>query len=85
MVAEVQDLAPSKPTFWNDPRVRALIYQALVLGGVVAFGAYLVHNTLRNLEAMGIASGFDFLGKTAGFDISQALVPYQAESPRRRW
>lgn len=79
-----QGLAPAKPVFWNDPRFRALIYQVLVLGGVIAFGAYLVNNTIANMEARGIASGFGFLVNTAGFDISQTLIAYNAESPYSR-
>jgi len=61
---------PSKPAPWNDPQVRALFFQALVLGGVILFAAFLVRNTLNNLEQQGIASGFDFLSKTAGFSIA---------------
>ncbi len=82
MAVQAQEgLAPAKPVFWNDPRFRALIYQVLVLGGVIAFGAYLVNNTIANMEARGISSGFGFLTKTAGFDIGQTLIEYNAESP----
>ncbi|NIR31591.1 MAG: amino acid ABC transporter permease [Gammaproteobacteria bacterium] len=68
--------APGKPSFWNDPRVRALFFQALVLGGVIALGIVVVNNTLANLERQGIASGFGFLERTAGFSISMSLIPY---------
>jgi len=37
-------------------------------------------NTYANLQRRGIASGFDFLDSTAGFDIIMYLVPYQASS-----
>ncbi|MGZ9034176.1 MAG: amino acid ABC transporter permease [Rhodospirillales bacterium] len=62
--------------WWNDRRVRAVLYQLLVLGGVVLLGAYLVGNTLDNLERRNIATGFGFLGREAGFDISESLIPY---------
>ena len=62
--------------WWNDRRVRAILYQLLVLGGVVLLGAYLVGNTLDNLERRNIATGFDFLGREAGFDISETLIDY---------
>ncbi len=62
--------------FWNDARVRAVFAQLLVLALVVAGGAYLIRNTLLNLERLGVSTGFGFLWTTAGFDISQALVPY---------
>jgi general L-amino acid transport system permease protein len=73
-------LAPAKPPIWNDPRARALFFQALVLGGVVVLGMFLVRNTMLNLERQGIASGFGFLETTAGFSISMTLVEYSEES-----
>ena len=45
----------------NDPVTRGLFYQALVIGGVVAVGWYLIHNTLTNLESRSIATGYSFL------------------------
>jgi general L-amino acid transport system permease protein len=71
---------PSKPAIWNDPRYRALFFQALVLALVIGGGAYLVNNTLDNLDKRGIASGFRFLGTTAGFSISMSLVDYSETS-----
>lgn len=76
--------APARTSFWNDPRVRALIYQALVIGGIIGFGAYLVNNTLTNMESRGIASGFDFLTRTAGFDIGMKLIEYNEASSYAR-
>ena len=43
-----------------------------------------VDNTIRNLRAQGIASGFGFLWNTAGFDISQSLVPYTSTDSHGR-
>jgi len=40
----------------------------------------LVDNTIRNLEARKIASGFGFLGTTASFGINQTLIQYSEES-----
>jgi general L-amino acid transport system permease protein len=71
---------PARAVWWRDPRWRSLIYQAIALAAVVAVGWYLVDNTLSNMERRGIASGFDFLENTAGFDIIQALIPYAATS-----
>lgn len=62
--------------WWNDRRVRAVLYQLLVLGGVVLLGAYLVGNTLDNLERRNIATGFGFLDREAGFDVSETLIDY---------
>jgi general L-amino acid transport system permease protein len=59
-----------------DPRVRGLIAQALLLVAIVAVGVWIVGNAIDNLARQNIASGFDFLGRTAGFDISQSLIAY---------
>jgi general L-amino acid transport system permease protein len=65
--------------FYNDPRVRAVFYQVLVVALVVLGGAYLVQNTMANLARLGVASGFGFLARPAGFDIGQSLVDYSAQ------
>lgn len=68
--------APARPPFWNDPAIRAIVFQVLALAGVVALGWYLVHNTQHNLAQRGISSGFGFLGNAAGFGIVQHLIDY---------
>ena len=51
--------------------------QALVAALVLAAAAYLIFNTLTNLEARRIASGFAFLWREAGFEIGEtALLSY---------
>jgi general L-amino acid transport system permease protein len=62
--------------WWNDRRVRSILYQAGVLGGVVLLGAYLVSNTLTNLESRNIATGFGFLWREAGFGVSESAIEY---------
>jgi general L-amino acid transport system permease protein len=71
-------LTPPRPAFYNDPSVRSVFYQVLVLLLVVGAGAYLVNNTLTNLARLGVASGFGFLARPAGFEIGQSLVDYSA-------
>ena len=68
--------ATTRVAWWNDRRFRAVLYQVAVLGGVAAVIAYLVSNTLANLEARQIATGFGFLGREAGFGISESPLPY---------
>jgi general L-amino acid transport system permease protein len=70
---------PGKPPVWQDVRVRAFVFQVLALAGVVGIGVFIVSNTLANLTKLGIASGFDFLDRTAGFGISMSLVEYAEE------
>jgi general L-amino acid transport system permease protein len=62
--------------WWNDRRVRSVLYQIAVLGGVVLLGAYLVSNTLANLESRNIATGFGFLWREAGFGVSESPIAY---------
>lgn len=64
----------------NDPHVRGIFYQLLVIAVVVAGVWYLVTNTLANLERQSIATGFGFLNSPASFDIAQHLIPYSAAS-----
>jgi general L-amino acid transport system permease protein len=64
----------------NDPKIRGLIYQLLVFVGLALFFAWIVNNTIENLRRANIASGFDFLGRRAGFDIAITLIPYTSDS-----
>ncbi|MFO1153308.1 MAG: amino acid ABC transporter permease [Rhodospirillales bacterium] len=66
----------TRVAWWNDRRIRAILYQVAVIGGVAAVIAYLVSNTLANLEARQIATGFGFLGREAGFGISETPLDY---------
>jgi general L-amino acid transport system permease protein len=81
MAVDVKDATGASGTpIWLDARYRAIFFQIALLVLVVGFGAYIFHNTYRNLETRGIASGFAFLGTTAGFDIIMHLVPYSREA-----
>ncbi len=66
----------ARVAWWNDRRTRAVLYQILVLGGVGLLAWYLISNTLTNLESRSIATGFDFLEREAGFDVSESPIPY---------
>ena len=75
MAATAPGAAP-RPAFYNDPKIRSLFYQAVAVAVVVAVGAYLVNNTIENLARLGVATGFGFLSRPAGFGISQSAIPY---------
>ncbi len=64
--------------WWNDRTTRAIIYQVATLAAVIAFGWYLVHNTLANLAARNIATGLGFMWREAGFAISEGPIAYSA-------
>jgi len=62
--------------WWNNERFRGVLYQLLLMAAVVAIGWFLVANTLTNLNARHIATGFGFLDREAGFGISEHLISY---------
>jgi general L-amino acid transport system permease protein len=57
-----------------------LLLQLVVLLGVVLLVAGIAHNVTTNLARLGIKTGFWFLSRPAGFDISQTLIPYSDDS-----
>jgi general L-amino acid transport system permease protein len=52
--------------------MRRLAYQAAAIAVALLVAWFLVHNTVANLEDRRIASGFSFLGREAGFEISES-------------
>ncbi len=60
----------------NNPDVRAVLYQILVVGVVGFVVWYLISNTMANLETRKIATGFGFLGREAGLPIGEHLIEY---------
>jgi general L-amino acid transport system permease protein len=80
MVAVTERQERPRVAFYNDPKVRSIVVQAVLLLVVIWFGWNLVDNTIRNLRASNIASGYDFLNTTAGFSLSFTLVPYAETS-----
>ena len=65
---------------WRDPRVRAFFLQAVMLIVAVVLVVLLTNNTLSNLAAQGVTTGFNYLSQRSGFGISQTLVDYSANS-----
>ncbi|EJK9928544.1 amino acid ABC transporter permease [Cronobacter sakazakii] len=65
------------PLSLSSPAVRAWLYQIVAIAVVLGIAAYLIHNTITNLNNRGITSGFAFLDRSAGFGIVQHLIDYQ--------
>jgi general L-amino acid transport system permease protein len=64
---------------WSGFALQILFVAAL------AWIAYeIVANARANLEAQRITSGFGFLSNTAGFDVSQSLIPYSGSDTYTR-
>ena len=76
-----QDVGQPKVAIFNDPKIRGWVYQIVLLVVIVYLVVVGVQNMFANLAAQNIASGFGFVGRNAGFAISQSLLEYnQAES-----
>ncbi|MBY3125492.1 amino acid ABC transporter permease [Rhizobium laguerreae] len=60
----------------DNRRFRSWGGQILLLSGFAALVAWLVSNTVTNLDARGIKVGFDFLWRRANFPISESILPY---------
>ena len=58
--------------------------QILFVAALVWIGYEIVANARANLEAQRITSGFGFLQHTAGFDVSQNLIPYSGSDTYTR-
>jgi general L-amino acid transport system permease protein len=71
---------PPKVAFFNDPKVRSIAVQSVLVLVVAYFAWSIFNNTVANLREANIASGFGFLESTAGFDLSFTLIPYSESS-----
>jgi general L-amino acid transport system permease protein len=78
-MAAVEHTRPKAPLLYN-PKVRSIAYQAVLCAVIVFLAWSAIHNAAENLARAKIASGFGFWETTAGFDISQTLIEYQATS-----
>ncbi|MFO1173013.1 MAG: amino acid ABC transporter permease [Hyphomicrobiaceae bacterium] len=68
----------------RDRSARGFVFQILVFALVAGGLAYLIHNTIINLESRKIATGYAFLDREARFEIGESLIPYSAASPYGR-
>jgi len=57
---------------WSKPRTRAIFLQLMVVAVACAIMTMVAIQTASNLRQRGIASGFDFLSRATGFEISFA-------------
>ena len=68
--------AAPRAAFFYRPAVRQAIYQVVTVVALVVLFYILVTNTAANLRRQNITSGFGFIDRTAGFDVSQSLIAY---------
>jgi len=70
-------MAPRPPHSWLKAHdIRAVTLQLACIALVLGLIAWLIDNTLTNLATRSIASGFDFLTRSARFPISESVLPY---------
>ena len=66
--------------WWYDPKVRAIVFQVAFVVALVGFIAFIVNNTVVNLEKRDIRAGFGFLSEPAGFEIPiTGVVDYSVD------
>ncbi len=67
-----------------DTRYRSLTIQ-VIASILIALGlAWLINNTIVNLDNLGKDIKFDFLGSQAGYDINQRLIEYDSQDTHAR-
>lgn len=64
----------------NDPRVRGLFYQALLVAALAGLIVFAWRNAVVNMEARGIPLGLEFWNDRANFDINMSLIDYSSAS-----
>ena len=69
-----------KVAFFNDPKVRSYVIQAVLIAILVYAVWSLVSNTATNLSNQGKSFGFDFLSNASGFDVNFSLIEYSRSS-----
>ena len=80
-MVEIAERAPrERRSLLTDPLARSIFIQATLLVLIVGAGWYFYENARANLAAQRIATGLGFWNNTAGFGISQTLIPYSETS-----
>ncbi len=80
-MVDIAERAPrERRSLLTDPLARSIFIQATLLILVVGAGWYFYENARANLAAQRIATGLGFWNNTAGFGISQTLIPYSETS-----
>jgi general L-amino acid transport system permease protein len=65
-----------RPSVVNDPRLRSIAYQVILVALVLFVVAGAGTEAVTNMKQRGIPLSFDFWNQVSGFDINQTLIPY---------
>jgi general L-amino acid transport system permease protein len=74
-----QERGPTASVLYN-PLFRKIAFQVLLAALVVFLVYAATTNAIERLRELNIASGFGFLDRPAGFDISQRPIPYSSST-----
>jgi general L-amino acid transport system permease protein len=69
---------------WTDQKSRGLLIQIVALILLLLFIAYIVNNTINNLELLGVETGYGFLSEPSNYDINQRPIEYDSRSSHGR-
>ncbi len=79
------DAAPQQARVaWSTPRARAAGWQIVIVAVVCAAAVLISTQTAANLKERGIASGFHYLSRAAGFEISPGPLAYSSRDSYAR-
>ena len=67
-----------------DTRYRSMTIQVVAMMGFMLFAAWLINNTLTNLNTLGKPIDFGFFGEPASYDINQRLLEYTSRDTHLR-
>jgi general L-amino acid transport system permease protein len=81
MVSSTPSQSSERIPLWRDERVlritAQLVSAVVVIGGLIWFAL----NLLEAAEQRGLSLGFEFIKDTAGFPISESVIPYDDSYP----
>ncbi len=69
---------------WTNERSRSLVIQIIALIVLLLTVAWIVNNTIQNLELLGVETGYGFLDSPASYDINQRIIEYTSRSTHAR-
>ncbi|MBS7555662.1 ABC transporter permease subunit [Ancylobacter dichloromethanicus] len=72
-------VAPAVPP-WRNPRVQAIVWQALLVLALLALAVWLVTNARQALDERGMTSGLGFLFDPAQFAVGEAFFVFKPGS-----
>ncbi len=79
-MSAVESRRQPQVSFWNDPKARSFVFQAIAILLLLGLAYDLYYNASSNLAKLGKTFGYEFWNRSAGFDMSQSLIEYSSSS-----